>query len=115
VEGRWFSAEVADGDGKLVLSPGVDKVLIPLETNPKSSVRLPRVVAVLAEPRHEKASTDILPVPPFQVGTQPLLNALLYHRSPAQVAANKLFADMGRSTQNRADRGNREHGDPRWC
>jgi N-acetylneuraminic acid mutarotase len=110
--GRWYSTEVADGDGKLVVSPGVDRVLIETDTNPAGLVRLPRVVAELAEPRHEKASPYSLPVPPFQVGTQPLLNALLYHRSPGQVAADKLFADMGRSTQSRADRGDRGHGDP---
>jgi hypothetical protein len=110
--GRWYSTEVADGDGKLVLSHGVDRVLIQMDTNPAGLVRLPRVVA---EPRHERTSPYSLPVPPFQVGAQPLLNALLYHRSPGQVAADKLFADLGRSIQNRAQRGDRGHGDPGWC
>jgi hypothetical protein len=71
---RWFSTEVADGEGKLVLSPGADRVVIQ-------------------------------PGQHFQVGAQPRLNALLFRHSPAQMAADELFADMGRSISARRDRG----------
>jgi hypothetical protein len=40
-----------------------------------------------------------MPVLAFQIGSPPLLNRLLYHNSPGQKVADKLFADLGRTLE----------------
>jgi hypothetical protein len=68
--GRYFGTEVADDQGKYVLSPGKDRLVV--ETGLRS----------VASPIG------------FEIGTLPMLNAFLMQNSPRQLATDTLFSGL---------------------
>jgi hypothetical protein len=121
--GRYFSTEVADDQGQYVLSPGLDRLVIPTGLSPISlaapgsaSNPLPdsdihgRVLLDILTKRLEEAGENSSPLldnegdgvlataisasKGFQVGILPVLNTLLLQNSPSQLATDKLFLDL---------------------
>jgi autotransporter-associated beta strand protein len=117
--GRYFSTEVADDQGQYVLSPGMDHLVVETGLSPVSlAAPAGEAKALLTRNTHdqllfdplakcveETAQSSFLPPGPeaietytqeFQIGSLPLLNALLLLNSPRQLASDQLFLALAR-------------------